>query len=1150
MRFRIVFTFLFLAFPLVAGAQTQNGRLWGNVVDSSGGVVPGATVKVTNVGTNLAKTAVADERGRFVVTDLPPATYEVSAELTGFKKFVQGGILLRVADSLEILIKLEVGNLSETVNVTSETPLLNTTTSSLGEVVENRAIMELPLNGRQTLSLVTLVPGVAPNRQMENAAQPFNRAGNFSISGARGNTNELLLDGAPNTVPEGSTGAMVAVAVFPSVDATQEFKVQSNSYSAEYGRAAGGVVNIVTKSGTNSIHGTAYEFLRNSVLDANNFFNNKSHIPLASFQRNQFGGTIGGPLFVPKLYNGKNRSFFFFSWESLLERGGRTFPNTVPTAKELSGDFSETFNSSGSKVIIYDPLSTTYNPTTKIYSRTPFPNNIIPSTRIDPIMKKTLAYFPAPLSAGDAYTHATNFVKSQSVPINDHKFDIRIDHQISPKQSLFGRFSFGNRTFSYPNLYGNIADVWSEKYPSNYRSVSLGTTYSISPTYLLDLKYSYNYLYFAQFNPSLGYNLTELGFPQYMYDNSQAHVFPRFTFVGYDGFGSRVNYQFGKQESHAALMSLSRMAGGHVMKIGSEMKMNRASRFANSRAAGGFDFDRVYTQGPNATVASTTAGNAIAAALLGVASAGTLNIAANPATQNWYDGFYFQDDWRMTTKLTLNLGLRYDLEFPFTERFNNISWFDREAASPIASQVPGMNLKGAVLFASDDRRTPWTVDKNNFAPRVGLAYQIAESLVIRTGYGLFYAPHPYGTSDGIGVGFSASNPYVASIDGANPVGKLSDPYPNGFVPVLGSAGGPQTNIGLAMSWYDLVAVTPYFQQWNLNVQKKFGTTWVVEAAYGGTKGSNLQDGGGFAVNQIPSQLMGADTRTLVPNPFYGIIKVGTLAAPQVTKGQLLSPHPQYTSLRINVPSAASSIYHSFQAKVNKRFSGGFSFLVSYTASKLIDDNSGASSWLEPTTSHQDFYNRRADRTISDQDISQRMVTSFNYALPFGKSAKIGRDWSPIVDGFLGGWQVNGIVNFQTGIPLALTTSNNSFSNNIILRPNNNGSSGKLEADSSSRIDKYFKTENFIAPLPYTFGNTSRTLPDVRGPGLSNLDFSLFKSIKISEGRSVQFRTEFFNLTNTPEFDVPDTALQSPTYGKLLVQRNKPRQIQFGLKIIF
>ncbi len=1149
MRFGSVFLLAHLLFPLVAGAQTQTGRIWGTVTDASGAVIPGASITVTNVGTTLAKTAVANDQGRFVITDLMPATYEVSAEITGFKKFVQGGILLHVADSLEIQIRLDVGSISETVNVSAETPLLNTTTSSLGEVVENKAIMELPLNGRQTLSLVTLVPGVAPNRQMENAAQPFNRAGNFSISGARGNTNELLLDGAPNTIPEGSSGAMTAVAVFPSVDATLEFKVQSSSYSAEYGRAAGGVVNIVTKSGTNDLHGTAYEFLRNSVLDANGFYNNKSSIPLAAFQRNQFGGTVGGPLFLPKVYNGRNRTFFFFSWETLLERGGRTFTNTVPSEKELAGDFSGTFNSAGKQVVIFDPLSTKYDPTTKTYTRTPFSGNVIPSTRFDPIAKKVLGFFPKPLSQGDAYTGARNFVLSKSVPINDHKFDIRIDHQISPKQSLFGRFSFGNRTFSYPNLYGNIADVWAEQYPSNYRSVSLGTTYNLGPKYLLDLKYSYNYLYFAQFNPSMGYDLTQLGLPKYMYENSQSHVFPRFTFTNYDGFGSRVNYMFGRQESHAALMSLSRIAGDHVVKVGSEVRMNRANRFANSRASGGFDFDRAYTQGPNALAASTSAGNAIASALLGVASAGTLNVASNPATQNWYNGFYFQDDWRLTEKLTVNLGLRYDLEWPFTERFNNISWFDPAAESPIASSVPSLNLKGGIVFADGNRRTPWDIDRNNLAPRIGLAYQLSDGLVLRAGYGMFYAPHPYGTSDNIGVGFSASNPFVASIDGANPIGQLSNPYPNGFVPVLGAKGGPGTNLGLAMTWFDLKAATPYFQQWNLNIQKKLGPSFVVDLAYAGSKGSNLQDGGGYALNQIPPSLMGADTRTLVNNPFYGIIKVGTLAAAKVTKGQLLSPFPQYTSAQLRTPSSASSIYHALQAKVNKRFSKGFSFLVSYTASKLIDDNSGMSSWLEPTTGHQDFYNRRADRSISDQDISQRLVTSFNYSLPFGKNGAIGRDWSPILDGFLGGWQVNGIVNFQSGIPLSLTATNTSYSNNIVLRPNNNGTSALLE-NPANRLDKFFKTEVFSAPALYTLGNVSRTLPDVRGPGLGNLDFSLFKNIKFTETRYIQFRSEFFNLTNTPEFEVPDTALQSATFGKISAQRNRPRQIQFGLKIVF
>ena len=1133
---------------LPAFSQTQTGRIWGTVTDSSGAVVPGATVTATNSGTGLAKTFATDERGRFVFTDLHPGEYQISTEVPGFKRFVRTGIVLHVTDGVEIPIRLELGALTEEVSVTAQTPLLNTATSALGEVVENKMITELPLNGRQTLSLVMLVPGVAPNRMMNDPTSPFNMRNNFSIGGARGDTNELLLDGAPNTLPEGSTGAMTAVAVFPSVDSTQEFKVQSNAYSAEYGRTGGGVINIVTKSGTNAFHGTVYEFLRNSVLDSNNFFNNMNHVPLASFKRNQFGGTIGGPMRIPGVYNGKNRTFFFFSWESLLERGGSTYSYSVPTLLERAGDFTQTFDATGKPVTIYDPATTAFNPTTKTYTRVPFSGNKIPQSRMDPIALKVLSFYPEPNAAGQAFTHAQNFIKSPTVPLDEHKYDVRIDHQISPKQSFFGRFSFGNYTYTIPNIYGNIADEWSSRWPSNYRSVSFGSVYSFGPKYLVDLKYSYNYLYFGQEPESRGYNLTQLGLPQYLYDNSQVHIFPRFTFSGYGAFGFSQNTQWGRQESHSGLMSLSRISGNHVTKIGGDIRMNRASRFANSRGSSGYAFARDFTQGPNPLVASTSAGNAIASALLGAVSSGTINIAKNPATQNWYDGIYIQDDWRITQKLTLNLGLRYDLEWPFTERFNNISWFDNTLPSPIAAQVPSLNFGGAVTFATPEKRTPWEVKTKNFAPRVGLAYQITEGTVIRSGYGIFYVPNVYGTSDNTGSGFSQSTAMLTTIDSVTPIGKLSDPFPSGFIPVLGPKGGPGTNIGSSMSWFDRKAAPPYVQQWNLNIQRRIGSTLVVDVAYSGTKGTHIPDRG-FALNQIQPSQMGPETILSVDNPFYGVITTpgSILAAPKIVKRQLMATYPQYTSNSLTYPLAASSIYHALQLKLIQRFSKNASFLISYTKGKNIDDSSGLMTWLEPASAHQNVYNRRADRSISDQDIAQRFVASFNLVLPFGRDGRYGRGWSPVVNGFLGGWQINGILSFQSGIPLSLTTTNSSYSNNSVLRPNNNGTSAKLD---NPTISQWFDRAVFSQPPNFSFGNVGRNLPDVRGPGQRNLDFSLFKNIKFAETRYIQFRSEVFNLTNTPEFDNPDTSLQSSTFGRILSQRNRPRQIQFGLKIIF
>ncbi|HTF64987.1 MAG TPA: carboxypeptidase regulatory-like domain-containing protein, partial [Edaphobacter sp.] len=438
-----VFAFLLLCIPVAA---QDSGRMGGTVTDSTGAVIPGVTVIITNSGTNATRSYVCNEQGRFIAGDLLPGEYRLSIEANGFKRFVQTGLQVRVGDSLEIPVKMSVGAATESVTITGEAPLLESTSSSMGEVIERKLIADLPLNERQPLSLVLLTPGVTPNRQIANAAQPFNRAGNFSVSGGRGDTNEILLDGTPNTVTEGSTGAFRAVTIFPTVEGTQEFRVQTNTYAAEFGGSGGGVVNIVTKSGTNQYHGAMFEFLRNSRLDANGFFSNLRSIPLANFKRNQFGAAFGGPLMIPKLYNGRDKTFFFVSWESLMERGGVPFTTTVPTVRQRAGDFSQTFDAQGRQVTIYDPATTTFNPATGQYTREAFPGNIIPSNRINPIAAKIMPLFPAPTDPGLPFTGASNYNTTYTRPINDHRLDIRLDQNLGDTHRIYWNYAFGRRT--------------------------------------------------------------------------------------------------------------------------------------------------------------------------------------------------------------------------------------------------------------------------------------------------------------------------------------------------------------------------------------------------------------------------------------------------------------------------------------------------------------------------------------------------------------------------------------------------------------------------------------------------------------------------------------------------------------------------------
>ena len=514
-------------------------------------------------------------------------------------------------------------------------------------------------------------------------------------------------------------------------------------------------------------------------------------------------------------------------------------------------------------------------------------------------------------------------------------------------------------------------------------------------------------------------------------------------------------------------------------------------------------------------------------------------------------GYLRRNASTLSQRLTLNLGVRWDLQFPMVEGNNNFDWFNPNLASPIASQAQSLNLKGAFVFASGNKRNPYIMNMHDLAPRFGLAYRLTDKLVLRTAYGIFYAPNPYDTSGNVGAGFSQSTPFVSTLNGATPIANISNPFPNGLVQPfgLGATPSPAANLGLAIGYYQPHEATPYMQQWNFGLQQQLGHSMVVEAAYDGMKGTHLADVGYYLTQLQPGQL-GPQITQQVANPFYGIISVGTLASPTVPLKQLINAFPQYSSVQVFQPTEAISNYNALLLKLEKRYSNGLTFLVSYTFSKLLDSGSGLETFLEPATGHQNGYNRRADYAVSDQDVPQRLVWSFTYGLPFGKGRTLGNHWSPWLNGMLGGWQVTGILTLQRGIPLSLTTTDTSQSGSGYLRPNNNGQNPALSGSPESRLTQYFTTADFSQPAPFTFGNVGRNLGNVRGPGLQNLDFAVYKDVPVMERLHLQIRGEAFNLTNTPEFSNPDTNLQDPSFGAITSQFNSPRQVQVSLRLSF
>ncbi|HWB96786.1 MAG TPA: TonB-dependent receptor, partial [Bryobacteraceae bacterium] len=824
---------LLLASAALTYAQSSSGTIQGSVRDTQDALIPGATVTIVDIAKSTSRTFKTNESGEYVVPFLNPGQYAITVEAAGFKKATQSGITLQVADRLTIDFHLQVGQLAEQVTVEATTPLVNVVTNTLGQVIENRRIIDLPLNGREPFALATLAPGVLPTPN--NTAQ--HQGGSVpSIGGAANFTSEVTIDGMPNTTPR-NQGRYNFLIYTPSVDAVDEFKVQTNSMSAEYGRFNGGVISVVTKSGTNELHGTAYEFHRNSYFDANSFFNNRAGIPLGALKRNQVGGAIGGPVMIPKLYNGKDRTFFFFDYEAFREKTLASASYTVPTALERGGDFSKTVNSAGARVTIYDPMTTRENPAGG-FIRDPFAGNVIPASRINPVARKLVDFYPLPTN-----TRLTSNLDIGGARINqDDTFDIRLDHYVGSSHKIFGRFSKQEPFTGEPNYFQNIANPGNPSLTQHRKSAALQDVWTLSPTTIINLNYGLSSMWGGRTAWGDGYDITQLGFPANFRDNQQVRALPVVSVSGFSSLGNG-SQNYSTQMSHMFLASLTKIHGSHTIKAGIDYRAYYDNQLQNTVAEGNLTMSSSWTQGPNPNQASSTAGNGMATLLLGVPSGSLVNQPAIASRNSYWAGF-FQDDWKITRRLTLNLGLRYEVNMPRTERWDRISIFEVNAASPIASQVSSIpNLRGAMNFRSADDRRLTSVDANNIAPRFGFAYQLTPSTVLRGGYGIFYGlstTDAAGAAGGFVDGFQSTTSIITSLDGVTPIASLSNPFSNGFnQPLSRDQLGPASLLGQGNTSALLSLATPYFQQWNFSVQRSLGKSILAEVAYTANKGTHV-----------------------------------------------------------------------------------------------------------------------------------------------------------------------------------------------------------------------------------------------------------------------------------------------------------------------
>lgn len=1157
MRWRLnvpcLLSILFLSSYGAAYGQVVTATLQGTVEDPAAAIVAKAQVTALNVSTNVATSAETNASGRFVFASLAPGgPYTVTVEAPGFKTEIRSGIILAVNQTADITVVLQLGNATQRVEVNADATQLETSSPAIGQVIGNRSVVDLPLNQRNVYSLVFLVPGVTGT-----VGDTYNSL-NVSVDGGRPGTTEILVDGIPASPP--LANPIGGISVFPSVDAVQEFKVMLTGYSTEFGRSGSGIINVILKSGTNQLHGSAYEFLRNSVLDSNTYFANQSGSPLPSFKRSQFGGSLTGPVFIPRIYHGKDKTFFLVSYEGLRQGTESETTTTVPTALQRTGNFSQTRDSAGQPVVIYDPVTTVASGSG--FVRQAFPGNIIPAGRIDPVAANIMNYFPLPNQIGGA-GGVNNYFASGVSLLNIDTLDLRVDEVFNERNRMFVRYSRQNLVEPATLLFPKAQQVAEsgDSQPQLSNSAAIDYTRTFSPTFVMEIPFGFSRTALNYLSNGTGFDPTQLGFPSYVASHADHLLFPGIAPANFVSLGNSA----AGETRHAGFNIFSlginntKVQGNHLIKFGGEGQLLQANDTESGDSTGNFTFNNAITQGPNPNVATPQGGNSIASLLLGVGS-GTMEInSKDAATTSKYYGAYLQDNWKAMPRLTLNFGLRYDLDIPRTERHNRMETFDTAIASPLAAQTGLAGLSGGTVFVgvNGQNRRQFSPQWWNFGPRVGFSYQLNENTVVRAGYGVYFGPSMRSAAITVGSeGFSSSTTYTGSPSGLTPSVYLSNPFPNGLNSPVGNSQGLVTGIG--SSFENPVTgdnKVGYTQNWNLDLQRQLPYGILVAASYVGTHGVQLNKSGenNWNLNQLsPSALaLGTQLQQSVPNPFYGVITTGPESGKTIARSYLEASFPQFTAVDASYLSGGYVLYDSFQLKVEKRLSHGLSALVSYTGEKQFDDFSAISNVGQGNSAGiQDIWNQAGENAVSANDISRNLTVSVVYALPFGRGQRIGGNLNRPLNALVGGWQINGITTQTTGFPLAPTTQDTSDSGGTVLRPNLTGISPVIKGSPRSRLKEYLNPAAFSQPAPFTFGNAPRTLSNVRQPGTHDIDFSAFKNFPLTRVVSGQFRAEAFNLVNQVVFGAPNTVLSSGQFGVISTQANTPRQIQFALKILF
>jgi len=1149
---RKIFCTLLLLFVCFTAAHAQDVRasITGIVSDPSGAPVAGATINVTNLATNVAVSSQTNETGNYVTPFLAPGQYKLAVEKTGFKRYMRENVLLQAQNRARVDVTLELGELAQSVTISDSVSQLQTETASRSQTLANELVENIPTQGRNPFQIAWATAGVTKSGNWRYL-RSFDIGGTsgVSINGGREKENEVLMDGISNV-----RGNRTVIGV-PTTESVQEFKVQTSTYDAQYGRTGGGVITIVTKGGGNEFHGTAFEYFQNDKLNANQSELNKARTKRPPNHINQFGAQASGPIYIPKVFNGKNRAFWMLSWESMRQRSADPGSTSVPLDVWRTGDFRTLYNNAGVQITLYDPWSTQSNGT-----RTPIANNTIPSASIDPVAKAALGYYPSPRSAGDGPAHNNNYIYPSRWIASFDQFVGRTDVAVNQNNNVYFRYSenpfqeYRNITFAMDNP---AEPTGNAPLLRNGRNIGIDWTSTISPTMTFNLRFGLSRWEEAG-GSTIGANFdpTKLGIGKDLAGQFLKYQFPRFDMDGYQSIGADA-YGPAAMDTYSLQPNFNVVMGKHFIKVGAEARRYNRNENGRGYPSGYWSFNKAWTQA-NASKADAVSGNSLASMLLGVPASARVEKNVDPAYVHYYYAGFVHDDWKITPKLTLNFGLRWDMETANFERFNrNVLGLDFDAASPIAASVSGLDLKGRVLFANLDGqpREAFQHDKNNWQPRVGLAYRLRDKWVLRGGYGLYYLGQD---ETGWTGGFSRTTTAVTSLNSLTPYPGISIAntyvsYGGTLLNPIGSSKGAASFLGEGVTANFLDRPMPYSHQYSFDIQRELPGDFLFEIGYSGNTGRKLPVG--FSLNYIPADKLGVRTSsgaidtayytTKVANPMTGLIpNNASLNAATVNRPILWYSFPQFTQVTLNNVPIGLQQYHGMQVKVTKRMSNGLSFLASYGIGKNLTQTSVLNAQDFSLSNWEDTkLEKRSDQNI---DAPQKFVIVGLYELPFGKGRKYGSSMHPVLNGIIGGWQINWDLMFQSGWVV-------DYPNAKQLRPG----SAKLPAGERT-LYRWFDTSLWqtssgtmtSAKESYTLQDFPSLFSDVRRPGYKNLDASVSKLFPIKENVKLQFRFEMVNAANHPWFaNMASTDVTNSAFGQLNpTQRNLPRFLKLVMHL--